>query len=390
MRERVAVVGGGVVGSAIALELSRQGLEVVLLEADTIAAGVTGGSLAALTSHLAGDPEDLPFVRESTDRWATLAAEFARDLGIDVEHQVTGQLSLGEADTPDEGREAIAGVTEIVEREHAQSLRVELIDAARAREIVPALHGSRVVAATWCPGDARINALLACRALVHAAARRGADVRVGQRVERIRPSDAGWIVDTANGPVRADAVVVASGPWTGALLADIEPRLARVLEPKRAQCCVTGRVPPLVEPVLASISVGISTGYTQLHQTRHGQFMFNTVAPTEDPRLGDGRLDDRVDHDFLVVSARKLVDLLPALRPARLLRAWAACEAWTPDQRFLIGPVGPDEGLFVAAGDSGIGFLQAPMVAKAVSALVRRVDFAYDLERYSPLREVAA
>ena len=72
------------------------------------------------------------------------------------------------------------------------------------------------------------------------------------------------------------------------------------------------------------------------------------------------------------------------------LDAWAACEAWTPDQRFLIGQVGPDEGLFVAAGDSGIGFLQAPMVAKAISALVRREDFAYDLERYSPLREVAA
>jgi sarcosine oxidase subunit beta len=163
-----------------------------------------------------------------------------------------------------------------------------------------------------------------------------------------------------------------------------------MLEPKRAQCCVTGRVPPLVEPVLASISVGISTGYTQLHQTRHGQFMFNTVAPTEDPRLGDGRLDDRVDHDFLVVSARKLADLLPALRPARLLRAWAACEAWTPDRRFLIGPVGEHEGLFVAAGDSGIGFLQAPMVAKAITALVRRETFGHDLDRYAPLREVAA
>ena len=79
-----------------------------------------------------------------------------------------------------------------------------------------------------------------------------------------------------------------------------------------------------------------------------------------------------------------------AMTPRTRGDAWAACEAWTPDQRFLIGQVGPDEGLFVAAGDSGIGFLQAPMVAKAISALVRREDFAYDLERYSPLREVAA
>jgi glycine/D-amino acid oxidase-like deaminating enzyme len=393
VRERVAIVGGGVIGSAVALELARRGLDVVLLEADGIAAGVTGGSLAALTSHLAGDPDDLPFVRESTDRWAILAAELERELGIDVEHRVTGQLSLVEADTPEEAEEVLAGVRDIVAREHAQSLGVELVDARRAREIVPALAGSRVVAATWCPGDAKINALLACRALVHAAARRGADVRPGYRVQRIRPGDAGWILETVRGAVRADAVVVACGPWSGELLAELEPRVARVLQPKRAQCCVTDGVAPLIEPVVASISVGISTGYTQLHQTSHGQVMFNTVAPTEDPRLGDGRLDDRVDHDFMVVSARKLADLFPALRRARLLRAWAACEAWTPDRRFLIGPVGPREGLFVAAGDSGVGFLQAPMVARAVSALVRRDDFGHDLRRYAPLRpmeEVAA
>ena len=120
----------------------------------------------------------------------------------------------------------------------------------------------------------------------------------------------------------ADVVVVACGPWSGQLLAELEPRLQAVLTPKRAQCCVTGTLPQLIGPVIASISVGISTGYTQLHQTRHGQVMFNTVTETDDPRLADGGLDDSVDHDFLV-SRRASWSAVSCLSDARLLRCGA-------------------------------------------------------------------
>ena len=389
MSERVAVVGAGVVGAATALELARGGTEVILVEADSIAAGVTGGSLAALTRHHA-DPEELPFVIESTDRWAALATQFRRELGIDVEHDVCGQLSLIEGDTPAQAEEAMAEARAIVEREREHGLNSEIVSPERARAIVPALAGARVAGATWAPGDAKINALVACRALVHAAVRAGAEIRTGLRVASVVPEQGRWTLVTATERVGADAVVVACGPWTGELLAELEPRLAEVLRPKRAQCCVTEAVPALIGPVVASISVGISTGYAQLHQTRHGQVMFNTVTETPDPRLENGRLDDRVDHDFLVASTRTLADLFPALREARLLRAWAACEAWTPDGRFLIGPVGPQDGLYVAAGDSGVGFLNAPMVARAVASSIRGEKCGYDLSRYAPLRSMAA
>jgi sarcosine oxidase, subunit beta len=390
--DRAVVVGGGVVGCATALELAERGFAVTLVEANGIASGVSGGSLAALTRHLAADPEDVPFISESVDRWGVLAETLRHRTGIDVEHEVSGQLSLVEAGTPERAAEAIASVRETVERERKAGLEVELVNPGRARTLVPALAGSRVVGATWCPGDAKINALLACRALAHAAARAGVRVRTGERVLELTPVRGRWALRTSRGSLPADVVVVAAGPWTAQLVAPIDPRLRDAIAPKRAQCCVTDALPPLIGPVVASISVGISTGYTQLHQTRSGQVMFNTVTHTEDPRLADGRLDDRVDHDFLVTSARTLVDLFPALARARLLRSWASCEGWTADRRFLIGQVGPQEALFVAAGDSGVGFLQAPMVARAVGCLVTGEECGHDLTRYSPLRalEVAA
>jgi sarcosine oxidase subunit beta len=381
--DRVVVVGAGVVGAATALELARQGAAVTLLEADGVAAGVSGGSLAALTRHMAGEPEELPFVMESTDRWAALAAQLRRDVGIDVEHEVSGQVALVEAE---DAGPALAEVAAIVERERERGLEVTVVDRARVSQLVPALAGRRVVGGTWCPGDAKINALLACRALAHAAARHGAQIRLGERVEGFAAGEAGWSVRTPRGHLDADAVVVACGPWTAPLVAEHEPRLLDVLTPKRAQCCVTARLTPMIDPVVSTISLGISSGYTQLHQTRHGEILFNTVVETDDPRLADGTLDDRVDPEFMVMSARRLLELFPSLAGVRLLRAWGACEAWTPDRRFLIGPVGEREGLYVAAGDSGVGFLKAPMVARAVAAQVLGSDCGHDLVPYAPAR----
>ena len=149
-----------------------------------------------------------------------------------------------------------------------------------------------------------------------------------------------------------------------------------MLTPKRAQCCVTGTLPQLIGPVIAE------------HLGRDLDRLPDAAA-SDPPRTGDVQHRDQarhlvwawpmgasfnpsVDHDFLVVSARKLVQLFPCLSDARLLRSWGACEVWTPDQRFLIGAVGPQDGLFIAAGDNGVGFLNAPMVARSFGVADRR------------------
>ena len=159
-----------------ALELARVGHHVTLLEAATIAAGVTGGSLAALTRHHTGDPADIPFTVESTNRWRSMTAGFQQRLGIDVEYEVSGQLSLIEGDTPERSEQALAQASAIVEAESEHGLvsaNPPTTEQAAA-QIVPALGGAGIAGATWAPGDAKINALLACRALVHTAARHGA------------------------------------------------------------------------------------------------------------------------------------------------------------------------------------------------------------------------
>ncbi len=193
-------------------------------------------------------------------------------------------------------------------------------------------------------------------AMFAAAAQLGATVRCGERVLGLEP---GWTLRTSCRTVRADAVVLATGPWTPQLLEGIGVE-CKGLTAKWAQCCATERLGNLMDPIVSSAKANLDTGYTQLHQTRHGEVLFNTVVASETRAEANGEFALSTDHHFLVRSTCRLLELFPTLEQARVLRSWAGIEAWTSDRRFLIGEVPNCPGLFVAAGDSGLGLCALP------------------------------
>jgi sarcosine oxidase subunit beta len=382
----VVVIGGGVVGTAVTLSLARRGHKPLLLERSSVAAGVSGASLAAIGRHLVGPVDELPLVLESTERWKAVADELLATTGIDIEFDVSGQLRLIEESG--DGRadeENLQTVTRLVEGEREHGLSVEMLTPAAVKRLVPVMATDRLAGASWCPSDAKLNALLACHALAMASEHAGAELRVGYPVLELS-DDRPWKLRIPQGTVRADVVVIAAGPWTGQLLSALEPSLASALVPKKAQCCATERIPPMIDPIIASVSLGLDPGYTQLHQTRHGEILFNTVVDTSDPGLDTGDLPRHVDAPFLLESSKRLLELFPSLADTRLLRSWAACEAWTPDDKFCIGEINGRGGLFLAAGDNGTGFLRAPLIAHLITQLIEGEQPAHDLTRFSPNR----
>jgi len=379
---KVAVIGGGIVGLATLLELARMGLQPVLFEAHGIASGVSGASLAGITRHLAGEPDEVSFVMESAARWKSLAFEFTTTLGLDIELDQHGHIALVEATSDQEAQGAVSQRETAVREERARGLDVDMLDKKDVLRLLPAVNAAAFVAASWCPGDAKLNALVACRAMLAAAIRLGATVHCEERVVGL---ESGWTVRTTKRSVHTDAIVLATGPWTSELLQLTAVDLPS-MRPKRAQCCVTEPLPNMIGPLVSSAHANLDTGYTQLHQTRHGEILFNTVIPTETRVAADGEFVLSTDHQFLVRSAARLLELFPALEQARVLRSWAGIEAWTSDRRFLIGEIPGRPGLFVAAGDSGLGFVRAPLIGVIVAELVTRRPTRFDLTAYSPAR----
>jgi glycine/D-amino acid oxidase-like deaminating enzyme/ABC-type nitrate/sulfonate/bicarbonate transport system substrate-binding protein len=371
----VIVIGAGIVGCAVAYELSKSGCRVALLDKGDVGGAVTGGSLACIGTHMISR-EELPLLIRSRDRWRQLRDE----LDADFEYSAGGQMRFVRAEADIEVAKGW------IDLERAHGLESELLDPAAVRERVPALRGP-ILAATWSPRDATVNPFLSCRALVEAAARNGCKVMPGTAVTSIRVN-AGRVTGVVAGSLELSGawVVDAAGPWAAhvAAMAGCEVPIV----PRKAQCLATVAVEPMIPCVIGACETagGVEAGYTQIQQAAHGQILFNTV-------LGGGvrahaRPEDdlAVDRRFVRDSVAMLLFLFPGLEDVSLLRSWCAYEGVTPDDRFLIGPVPECVGFLLAAGDGGTGFNRAPVIAEMIAAVVRGAPSPLPMEPYAPDR----
>ncbi len=376
MTRAIVVVGAGIVGAAVAAALAERGHAVRLLEQHDPGSAVSGASLACLGTHMIDDDE-IPALRWACEAWATFAATAGN-----VEYRRCGQIRF-----LDHERERAIALRWIA-RERAAGLRPELLEPPAVRAIEPALEGP-IVAATWSPDDAVVNPFLAVRAYVNRARAAGAELRAraavtavevaGNRVTGVRLGDE---------RIACDTVVLAAGPWTATLArtAGVEvPIVAR-----KAQCLATVAVAPTIRTVVGACrdDGGVDSGYTQIQQAEHGQILFNTVLGAGASARGDRDAIPEIDRRFLRDSIATLVRLFPRLAGVDLLRSWVRYEAVTPDDRFLIGGTGP-EGLVLAAGDGGTGFVRAPAIGRVVADLLDGTPTPFRTDLYDPLRFAA-
>ena len=369
----VIVVGAGVVGSAIGAELALLGHDVMIVEQGVPGAAVSGASLACIGSHMV-DMEELPLLAWSCEAWRTLDEEIGG-----FEYTPCGQLRfiLNEED--------LATARAWIEVERSAGLNVELLEPTEVREVEPSLTGP-LVAASWSIDDAVVNPFLAVRALLNRARECGARLETHCPVDSLIERE-GKIagVRCAKTHMSAEHVVLASGPWTARLAASLGMDLP--IRPRKAQCLATMRIPPSILRVVGACESdgGVEAGYTQIQQSRSGQVLFNTVFA--DGLVKDGAQDriPEVDSAFVRDSVETLLFLFPGLRNVQLLRSWVRFEAVTPDDRFLVGPLGP-EGLWVAAGDCGTGFTRAPAIARLIGQMLGGDQPAFDTTLYAPDR----
>jgi len=378
VKGHIVVAGAGISGAATALMLAERGFAVTVLDRASAGTAVSGASLACLGTHMSSEIEIGQLIW-ATRRWAEWDARFAGAF----HYRRCGQIRFidHEAD--------IAVAEKWIAFERAAGLAPELLSRERLRAIEPALTGP-LVAASWSPSDALVNPFLAVRCLLKAAGTAGARYRGHCPVEAIETAgDRVTGVVTPQGRIAADAVVVAGGPWTAELVAGLGVDLP--ILPRRAQCLATVRQPPTIRGVVGGCKSdhgGVDAGYTQIQQSEAGQVLFNTVLAGGLSAPGAQHHVPEVDRRFVLDSIATLTRLFPALAGVELLRSWVRYEAVTPDDRFIVGPVGP-AGLWVAAGDNGTGFCRAPVIGDVIAAGIAGETCAIDAGPYDPGRFTA-
>jgi glycine/D-amino acid oxidase-like deaminating enzyme len=340
----LAVVGGGIHGATVALFCARAGMKTVLFERGSLcreASGVNAGTLTMQMTRVAL----IPYALQAHAMWAS-----ARDwLGHDVGVVVCDGLSLAFTEREVELLSYRAG------KRREAGAPIDLVSAARAQEVEPGL-GPGVLLAGHCKVDGYANAYLTGLAYRAALIEAGVDLREQTFVSGVERDDAGFSVQTAAGPVEARRIVLAGGVWLEEMAAWLGLDLPiKVLV---NQLAVTERVAPVMRTV-----VGIASGLLSLKQYPHGTVVIGGGWQGRGDRERGGA---ELVPESLIGNMRLACHAIPALKQARLARAWAGLEAETADALPVAGPVPgiPDAYL---CGSVHSGYTSGPYIARLLA-----------------------
>ena len=192
------VIGGGITGCSVAYHLAKAGMrDVRLIEKGELTSGSTCHA-AGLVTQFNPSPTMMRFRRYSI--------ELYRELSV---FETVGSLRFASS------KEQLMELQRTASRARGIGLDVDLVSAAEAARLMPAISTRSLYGAVWVPGDGHLDPHTATHALARAARALGAQVTTGVRATGIELSDRGSIaaVVTEAGRIETEVVVVAGGIW---------------------------------------------------------------------------------------------------------------------------------------------------------------------------------
>ncbi len=349
----VVIVGGGVIGLAVAWRARARGLSVVVLERDDVpargsASWVAAGMLAPVAEADAGERALLALGLQSAARWPTFAAELADVSGMASPYATTGTLVVAR-DTS----EAAWLEHELAFRSRTGLAATRLLPG-EARALEPALAPT-LRAAMEVPDDHAADPRLLAAALAQAARRVGVDIRPGVVVEAVLTGTGGVLgVALADGEeLHSGAVVLAAGAWSGALA---PPEATVPLRPVKGQIL---RLTDPAGPGLLTRTLRYETGY--LVPRGDGRYV---LGATMEEQGFDTTVTTGAVHDLI----RDASELVPGVLELVLEEARAGLRPSTPDNAPILGEHPACPGLHYATGHHRHGILLAPVTADLLAA----------------------
>jgi glycine/D-amino acid oxidase-like deaminating enzyme len=358
-RPDVLVVGGGVVGLAVAhfLALRRSG-SILVVEADALASGASGANAGGIFPGQQGAHLP-PAFRELGLASRGLYAEMSGQDWADFDWRQTGSLALpSERFTEPLGDYAAA--------EKARGRRVEYVSGPALRELEPAL-APELDEGIYYPEDGRLNPVCTALSFARSATAAGASIATGVRVEGVEV-EAGRLrrLRTTAGAIEPGTAVLSTG-WAVPQLAE-SLGLRLPVEPANGQMMATGPTAGRIRTNVSSTLVVMQLPTGEVLTGGTVEYVGADCEPTS----------KATDH--IAVEARRV---FPFLRDVPFQRAWAGLRPHTPDDLPVIDRAPGLENVWLAAGHFKNGVLLAPITGRLIAEWIVDGEPSMDL---TPLR----
>src|SRR6266446_7162689 len=363
----VAIIGGGVIGLAIARALAQRGMrEVLVIERSSLGAEASSAAAGMLAPQAEADCADdfFQLCCQSRDMYPAFAQSLNEETGIDIELETSGTLYL--AFTEDDESE----LEKRYEWQARAGLNVEKLSAGTARLLEPCISDD-VHGALRFPLDTQVENRRLISALAAANEALGVRVLTGVSVESLnfkRNRVAG--IETSRGFIVCERVVIASGAWTSRILKEALPNPH--IEPIRGQMVSFEATPQIARHVIYS-----ARGY---------------IVPRRDGRLLAGSTTEYAGFDKRVTAAgvqsivTSALEISPRIAALPLTSSWAGLRPRAADGLPVVGPCVEIAGVFFATGHYRNGILLTPVTGELLARAIVDEEISPPLQIFSPDR----
>ncbi|MFD1037537.1 NAD(P)/FAD-dependent oxidoreductase [Virgibacillus byunsanensis] len=362
----VVVIGGGIMGAAIAYYCAKAGLDITVLEKNEIASGTSSrcdGNILAID-------KDPGFDSQMSLKSQQLVHELSKELAIPFEYRNPGSILVCENDVEMEA------ANRWVQQQVDAGLPFNMLDRQDLRNesdyFADDLYGG-----LECETDSTVNPYMLTYSMVHSAKQFGANIHTQTEVKNLSKDPSGhFVIETSKGTFTANKVVNACGVWAPFIGEMLDVDIP--IEPRKGQLIVASRQKPVGLRKVMEFGYLISKfgGERQVDQATEKYGVALVFEPTESQNflIGSSReftgFDVKVNHEITKAIAKRAVRFYPKMADMTVIRTYSGLRPWTEDHLPIVSHVDEVPGFYVAAGHEGDGISLAAITGKVIEEMI--------------------
>lgn len=388
----ILIIGGGMAGSATALQLARHGRNVTLVERGEIASEASGQNMGGLGGAGWGNMPNLQSYL--TMGSLEIFKELQIDMGYDMEFRLSGSIT---------GIHTEEQLNYLEGRLHAQQSNGysgELLTPKEASTIEPEVN-LELPAYMYDPGRGQADPVKSTRAFAHAAEAAGASIHTGRNVTAIAIQGNGeYSVQTEDEEYRCQILILATGSWCGPVGKMLG--LDIPILPVRGQMWATESLPPRFVHRISSAESSFAwsrdngadektppnlthkggqrlTRHLYGRQRRNGEIIFGGDRE-------DVGYNTTPDPAGIEVNKRHASEIVPLVADLPIARTWAGLMPFSLDGSPIIGKIPLRDNLYIVSGLASSGFGRGPMAGKLAADYIYSGHMPHVLAEADPAR----